>query len=149
MTVRFGYPQLGDSFSYLDYANINYGKVKLLKKIGVIDAKPANCLTKLAELRNQFVHKVSNVSMTFEQYISSMDKNQKNKFVNWAGHRFNEDPIVFKGNAFTKRDFVLQNAKFSIWCTAKEILACICLDVDVSERRNQLSLYQQLNNTSN
>jgi hypothetical protein len=52
---------------------------------------------------------------------------------------------VLNGNTVIKRDFVLSNAKLSIWGTAQEILACMYLDVDASERRNQLSFFQKLN----
>lgn len=82
LTVRLGYPQLVDSFSYLDHAHTKYGKVKLLKELDVISVEQANCLAKLAELRNLFAHNVSNVSMTFEQYISPMDSNQKSQLKN-------------------------------------------------------------------
>jgi hypothetical protein len=148
LTARLGYPQLEGALSCLDHAHTKYGKVKLLKELGVISVEQANCLAKLAELRNRFAHDVSNVSMTFEQYISPMDANQKSQLIKWAGHGIHQEQFVLNGNTVIKRDFVLSNAKLSIWGTAQEILACMYLDVDASEHRNQLAIYQSLNNTS-
>lgn len=144
LTVRLGYPQLENSFSYLDHANTKYGKITLLKKLELITSEQSVFLTKLAELRNRFAHDVSNVSMTFEQYISSMDSNQKSQFIKWAGHGIHQEQMELDGNVVTRRDFVLSNAKLSIWGTAQEILACMYLDVDASEHRNQLSFFQKL-----
>ena len=135
-----------NSFSYLDHANTKYGKIKLLKELEVISPEQAKFLTKLAELRNSFAHDVSNVSMTFEQYIAPMDSNQREAFVTWAGHGIHQEYLSVEGNNIRKQDFVLDNAKLSIWGTAKEILACIYVDADASEHRNQLPLYQSLHN---
>lgn len=147
LTARLGYPKLLDSFSYLDHANTKYGKIKLLKELEVISPEQAKFLTKLAELRNAFAHNISNVSMTFDQYIHSMvDSKQREAFVTWAGHGIHQEHVSVEGNNIRKQDFVLDNAKLSIWGTAAEVLACIYVDADVSEHRNQLPLYQSLHN---
>lgn len=146
LTARLGYPKLLDSFSYLDYANTKYGKIKLLKELEIISTEQAKFLTKLAELRNAFAHNISNVSMTFDQYIHSMvDSKQREAFVIWAGHGIHQEHVSVEGNNIRKQDFVLDNAKLSIWGTAAEVLACIYVDADVSARRNQLGIHQLLN----
>lgn len=145
LTARLGYPKLLDSFSYLDYANTKYGKIKLLKELEIISPEQAKFLTKLAELRNAFAHNISNVSMTFDQYIAPMDSNQREAFVTWAGYGIHQEYVSVEGNNIRKQDFVLQNAKLSIWGAAAEVLACIYVDADVSARRNQLSIHQLLN----
>jgi hypothetical protein len=116
------------------------------KELNILVKEQASVLTKLAELRNRFAHDVSNVNMTLDDYIALMkDNNQRDAFVSWAGHGTNQDPISLKGaSSITKKDFVLQNPKFSIWVTSAEILACIYLDVELSENRNELPIYQML-----
>lgn len=145
LTEGLGYPKLLNSFSYLDHANSKYGKIKLLNELEVITLEQAKFLTKLAELRNAFAHNISNVSMTFEQYIAPMDSNQRKAFAIWAGHGIHQEYVSVRDNNISKQDFVLQNAKLSIWGTAAEVLACIYVDADASERRNQLSIHQLLN----
>lgn len=146
LTARLGYPKLLDSFSYLDYANTKYGKIKLLKELAIIIPEQAKFLTKLSELRNAFAHNISNVSMTFDQYIDSMvDSKQREAFVTWAGYGIHQEYVSVEGNNIRKQDFILDNAKFSILGTAAEVLACIYVDADASEHRNQLGIHQLLN----
>lgn len=146
LTERLGHPNLLKSFSFLEYANGRYGKIKLLKDLNIITKEQAAVLTKLAELRNRFAHDVSNVNMTLKMYIDELsDKNQREAFVSWAGLGINQDPILFEeGHSVTKKDLVLQNPKFAIWVTSAEILACIYLDVALSSHRNELPIYQML-----
>lgn len=133
LITKLNTPELKKSLSQLDQANSSYGKVTLLKCLNLIYPEQADFLTKLASLRNNFVHNVSNVELTFDQLIEAMDDNQKKAFVKWVGHGIVEKAVVGESSV-TRNSMVLENPKLSIWITAAEVLACLYLEVDIAER---------------
>ncbi|WP_210396207.1 hypothetical protein [Motiliproteus sediminis] len=142
---KLGTPELEDSFSHLDQANGRYGKVKLLKCLGVLYPEQAIFLERLACLRNQFAHNISNVELTLDQLIQDMDAHQKKSFVRWAGHGVVEQAKI-GDNKVQREDFVLENPKFSIWLTAAEVIACMYLEVEQAEYIHKNGIYQWLKN---
>ncbi len=133
LITKLNTPELEKSLSQLDQANSSYGKIKLLKCLNLIEPEQSDFLMKLANLRNNFVHNVSNVELTFDQLIEAMDDNQKKAFVKWVGHGIVEKAII-QGETVTRSSMVLENPKLSIWITAAEVLACLYLEVDVAEK---------------
>jgi len=145
LVSKLGTPELEENFAHLDQANSKYGKVKLLKNLGVIYPEQAIFLEKLANLRNKFAHDISNVELTFEQLIGEMDTNQKREFVKWAGHGVVEE-AQFGEKTVSRSEFVLSNPKFSIWLTAAEVLACMYLEVELAEYVHQHGIYKWFKN---
>ena len=133
LVTKLNTPELEKSLSQLDQANSSYGKVKLLKCLNLIEDEQSDFLMKLANLRNNFVHNVSNVELTFETLIENMDKNQSKSFVKWVGHGIVEEAII-EGNSVTRKSMVLDNPKLSIWITAAEVLASLYLEVELAEK---------------
>ena len=133
LITKLNTPELEKSLSQLDQANSSYGKIKLLKCLNLIEPEQSDFLMKLANLRNNFVHNVSNVELTFDQLIEAMDDNQKKAFVKWVGHGIVEKAII-QGETVTRSSMVLENPKLSIWITAAEVLACLYLEVDIAEK---------------
>lgn len=133
LVTKLNTPEIEKSLSQLDQANSSYGKVKLLKCLNLIEDEQADFLIRLANLRNNFVHNVSNVELTFDQLIGNMDKNQSKSFVKWVGHGIVEQAII-EGISVTRSSMVLKDPKLCIWITAAEVLACLYLEVDVAEK---------------
>lgn len=133
LITKLNTPELEKSLSQLDQANSSYGKIKLLKCLNLIAPEQSDFLIKLANLRNNFVHNVSNVELTFDQLIEAMDDNQKKAFVKWVGHGIVEKATI-QGETVSRSSMVLENPKLSIWITAAEVLACLYLEVDVAEK---------------
>ena len=77
LAIKLNAKALEGNFAHLEHANPKYGKIALLKKLGVLFPDQAKFLEKLATLRNQVVHNVSNVGVTFNDLIEEMDNNQK------------------------------------------------------------------------
>lgn len=130
--------KLENSISYMDYANPKNGRIKFLKDFGVLELEQYKILFDFASLRNQIVHKIENVTFSFDNYILSFDQNQKKKFVELYGHGV-KDPIVIKDTTISRNDFVLENAKMAIWITIGEIIACIYLDKELEQYKKQLT----------
>ena len=143
LAARFGTPEIESELAFLEQANPRNGKIVLLEKMEILYKEQANCLTKLANLRNQLAHKIENVSFNFADYITGMDKNQTGVFVKWAGHGVVET-ARYEGTRITRHDFVIGNPKFSIWLTAAEILACMNLDIQDIELRIKIEAFEWL-----
>tara|TARA_R110000772_G_scaffold107988_6_gene210730 strand:- start:14904 stop:15503 length:600 start_codon:yes stop_codon:yes gene_type:complete len=143
LTLKLDAPQLEGCFSHLDQANSKFGKIKLLKELGVIYPDQATFLTKLASLRNDMAHDISNVSMSLKAFTTSMDSQQKDSFVKWAGHGILPE-VTHKERKIDRKSFVIDNPKLSIWLTAAEILGCIYLEVEHSELAQSLGVYKWL-----
>lgn len=130
LSVKLNAPELESSFAYLEQANVKYGKLQLLKKLGSINDNQYKFLEKLATLRNELAHKVANVNFTFSSYTDKFDKNQKESFINSFAYNYN-DPVIIKDKSIPKNEFVIENAKIAIWNVASDIFACLHLEIDV------------------
>ncbi|RQW68679.1 hypothetical protein EBB56_21400 [Halomonas sp. YLB-10] len=135
-------PELEDSFAYLEQCNSKVGRVVLLRKLGAINNEQAKILNSLAALRNNLAHKVSNVNFTFSEFTDSLDKNQRKNYVRDFGHGL-KDEIDFGDVKVEKHTFVLENPKISMWLTLSEVLACLYLEIEVTEFRIKAEILEQ------
>ena len=142
LNMRLGEGRLESAISHIEFSHSKYGKVQLLRSLEVINPEQANFLRLLSELRNTLVHKIWNVSFAFETHIESLDRNQRKSFFNRVGYNTNDQITV--GDTCVPRDqFISENAKFVIWMTASDLLACICLEEDLiklEKRQRELEL---------
>ena len=134
LVTRLTAPELIDQFARLELADRDRGKVKFLSSLGCINDEQAKFLRRLAELRNSLAHNVSQVSFTFDFYVSGMDSNQKKQHAKVFGHGCN-DPIPVDGKRIPLVKFAAGNTKLVIWLTAAEVLACLYLEYDIAEIR--------------
>lgn len=133
LNARIDKPELLEALGHLEMANLRSGKLVMLKQLGAISNEQHNILTQLAALRNQLVHRIANVTFQFRPYLDSLNTSQFNSFVKAFGHGL-KDHIKVKGKSqtVTKSEFMRDNAKWSIWATCSEILACLYLDIELS-----------------
>lgn len=138
LVKKFKIDELEKALSFLDYANGNYGKIRLLYDMKVLNKEQYNILKKFAELRNSVVHNVSNVGFSFDSLIKESNKDQNNNFVNCYGYGI-KDVSEFKNLKIKKKDFVTNNPKISIWITIGEIIGCLFLDKKLEEYKRKLT----------
>jgi hypothetical protein len=139
---------LEGNFSYLDQGNKKVGRVALLKKAGALFDDQAKVLYSLAELRNSVAHDVKNTNFNFDEYIAKLDKNQKVKFVNEFGSGV-KDEIIFDDIVVTKNTFVQENPKLSIWLTCHEIIACLYMEIQITDIDTKIGSLSGLKNLTN
>lgn len=137
LTIKFGDPRITESLSYVEYANSKYGKIIFLHKLDVITNEQLTFLTRLAGLRNKLVHTISSTKFCFNNYLQSLDKNQKQAFVKIFGHGI-QDVFKIGGISLTRTGFTLENPKIAIWVTANEVLACIHADYSTHAKVEQI-----------
>src|SRR6266851_5110601 len=77
-----GTAELRTALSYLETSSRPVGKVKLATLLGVLEEDRGHFINYLSKLRNIFVHRIENVTLTLDRHVASMDNNQRNNFVN-------------------------------------------------------------------
>lgn len=142
LTTRLNAPELIDQFARLELADRERGKVKFLSKLNCITEEQAKFLRELATLRNTLAHNVSQVTFTFDRYVSGLDSNQKKKLATIFGHGCN-DPIPVEGEKIPLTKFAAENTKFVIWLTAAEVLACLYLEYENAEIRLKTATFDE------
>ncbi len=141
LNLRIGDGCLEEALSYIDFSHSKYGKTKLLRKLGALNANQAKFLQWLSEIRNKMVHQVENVLFDLKNFVDSLDNNQKNGFCNKIGYS-SGDEIPIANTKVPRNQFILENPKLSIWLTASDVLACICLEeefVELDKQKNELT----------
>lgn len=136
LVCRLGRPELDDDLTYVDYANPRCGRLKLLKSLGAISSEHYATMRKLAEIRNRIVHRVADVSFTFEKYVGSKSsKVHKDLEKHFGRHLI--DPLALETSSLSLSDFVFQQPKLTIWCAVMEILACLNLEFEMEKIAEQ------------
>lgn len=136
LSDRLNSPEIVDALARLDLANSKFGKAKLLRDLKVISKQQEAFIRALAELRNDLVHNISNVTFSFKSRLSSFDDNQIKKFAREFGYQF-VDPIVIQGVTVSRTQFVRENPKLVIWLSAADVIACLQLEREFSRLRIQ------------
>jgi hypothetical protein len=134
LVARLRAPEIEDQLAQLELADSAKGKVKLLATLGSLTTDQATFLRKLAELRNQLVHNVSRVTFDYEQYVHSLDRNQREQFVKVFGRGWS-DPVELHGKKIRRSAFVLENPKLSVWFHAIDVFGCLYVELDRAKLR--------------
>jgi hypothetical protein len=133
-----GTAELRTALSYLDTSSRRVGKVKFATLLGVLQEDRGHFVNYLSELRNIFVHRIENVTLTLERHLASMDTNQRNNFV---------DAIIRISDVTRKRlpewalkaaaEDAIKNPKIGLWIAGFIVLLLINMQVDLlkSKRR--------------
>jgi len=80
LIARIGEPVLKPIVERLPLSDSQVGKMLLAKQLGLLSDGQRRFVRWFSELRNQLVHKVENVSFTFETHWVKLDSNQRK---NW------------------------------------------------------------------
>lgn len=74
LVKHFDEPALDQVFSFLELSNLRTGKLAFANSIGLIDTDTKRFIHKLSEMRNEFVHNVTNVNIEIKDFLDSLDK---------------------------------------------------------------------------
>lgn len=83
---RLGSDAAADAIAHLDFNNTKSGKVAFARALGLLNKEHVTFLRGLSELRNQLVHKVHNVTFTFEHHLEALDASELKKFKTEFGY---------------------------------------------------------------
>jgi energy-converting hydrogenase A subunit M len=76
LTTALGDERLRAFIARIEMSNDSTGKMAILKRLDLVDADSRRFIKKLSELRNRFVHDVTNASTTLEDFFSSLETNE-------------------------------------------------------------------------
>jgi hypothetical protein len=150
LSIRIGGGCLEEELSHLDFAHPRFGKTRLLRRLGVINAPQAKFLQLLSETRNRLVHSVQNVAFSFDEHVEAMDENQFAAFCDKVALG-QSGPVSIHDKEIPRHQFVSENPKLCIWLAASDVLACICVEEDFAEieerqrsmERAQIEFYER------
>lgn len=117
-----GKGELSEIVSYLELSNKRTGKMAFVKALDLMEEDFRRYISSLSELRNEFAHNVSNVSLSLKEYVqrpnklSSMTKN--------FCLEYNTPDAFGRDKAFNEKR-MWDDPKECIWCSGILILACL------------------------
>ena len=126
LVKRLAAPELVEAFGHIDQGNLKFGKIVLLKELGSITSAQAGILQRVASLRNELVHNISNISFSFSAYIARLSDGERKGLLKQFGHGVADHvPGIVSGMSVTRDEFVVSNPKEALWLTTAEIVACL------------------------
>lgn len=140
LSIRLGSGKIENALAYLDFGNSKFGKCRLLLDLGILTTSQHSFLSLLSELRNQLIHRVENISFSFEAYFDHLDKNQFKSFCNRAGYN-TPDCLDIGDTRVPRNQFIRENAKLTFWLTGSDILGCVIVEerfAELDEQRREL-----------
>ena len=81
LTEALGNPNLSDFVARLELSGVKTGKVALLVTLGHLDSDCKRFISKLSEIRNTFVHEVSNTNLNINEFLSNLNENDRKGYV--------------------------------------------------------------------
>jgi len=134
LTEYFNKPEYASIFLRLEMSDKRRGKLAFLRAAGLVIKEEARFIIGLSELRNSLVHDIHNIRFQFSEYITSLDKQQRQVFVKNFGYPYldsgkNGNSIIIDGNQ------ILLKPKSTILRGLKTLLTIINMQVDIKQSR--------------
>lgn len=133
---HFDDPSLDQIMQRLEMSNFQTGKIGFARALGLVDRDIVRYIQKLSEIRNAFVHNVSNVNIGLKEYLDGLpegkSKGMKKGF--FLGYRLGEALDLKPEEGFVKRKPLMQLfcvplyehvPQLSIWIGALHCLSLI------------------------
>jgi hypothetical protein len=136
LAARLRCQEIIEPLSHLELAGTKCGKTAFLSALGCLSKQQITFIRKLAELRNDLVHKVTNVSFTFASWLESAEAGRRREFVKALGYVFG-DPVVHiqTGKETPLAEFFLKHPKIVVLLGARDVLACLHLEYAAADIR--------------
>jgi hypothetical protein len=83
---HIGYDCLIEIFSRLELGNKQYGKIAFIKELELLNSDERRFILAFSKLRNLLVHNVSYINFSFDEYVRTLDMNQKEEFISSFGY---------------------------------------------------------------
>lgn len=81
LAYHFGESDLRETLSQLELSNQKVGKIVFLSKVGLITSDHKRIIVELSKLRNNYVHRISDITVSLSDKYAELDKNQKSNFL--------------------------------------------------------------------
>jgi len=110
ITAHTNETKLRKFFKRLPLSDKKIGKIAIAKEFGLLTQSECGFIIKFSTLRNDLVHNYKNTDFNLDDYLESLDKNQKKswyKVINW----FDEDNDIKSG----WHDLSLSMPKVALW----------------------------------
>lgn len=120
---KTGVEGLLNVFSMVELSKPKTGKLAFAKALGILDRDERRFIRNLSELRNDLVHKITNVAFKFEEYVVGLDAKQRKAFCDAFGYGW-DDPVVIRGRSIERGQFTLDNPKI---CISRGAMCCLAL----------------------
>ena len=80
LTEVIGKPELQTFITRIEMSNKSSGKLAMLKAMDLIDIDSQRYIIKLSELRNSFVHNITNASTSIDDFFASLEESDEKGF---------------------------------------------------------------------
>lgn len=118
---------LHDVFANIETSNNKSGKLAFIKALDLLDDEARRFIRALSELRNSLVHDIGQVGFSFEDYVASLEKQQKVNFVRSFGYFANGDNFELGGQSLSTKEFMLKSPKRGTWFSVMALCSVIYL----------------------
>ncbi|PCM43485.1 hypothetical protein [Marinobacter sp. ANT_B65] len=118
---------LHDVFANIETSNNKSGKLAFIKALDLLDDEARRFIRALSELRNSLVHDIGQVGFSFEDYVASLEKQQKANFVRSFGYFANGENFELGGQSVSTKEFMLKSPKRGTWFSVMALCSVIYL----------------------
>jgi hypothetical protein len=109
------------------------GKLAIVKQYGLLTKGQLRFIRCASELRNELVHRLENIDFCFEQYVASMDGNQRKA---WSESLTWHSLETEASEAWSKA--ALENTKVAFWFSVYMLVTIVVLDSETLKMREEL-----------
>lgn len=124
LTQHIGDARLHPVFEQLEVSNTKTGKIAFIRALSLLSDDEQKFVRRISELRNELVHRVSNVNLELLDYIGPFDKNQRKSWQDAIAYFVPVEPgrSQWRANALT-------NPKVTIWLGTVYLVARVQLGI--------------------
>ena len=126
LTAGVGRKELRDLFASLTMGDPRRGKLAVAARLRLLDPGRQAFFLGLGRIRNWFVHDVRSVGLRIEDFVNSLQPDQRPRF--WRdmmrGHTV-EPMIIDSGRSMPTEEFAAAQPRFTIWISAMSALSLI------------------------
>ena len=111
------------------------GKLAITKQYGLLTKGQLRFIRCASELRNELVHRLENIDFRFDQYVASMDGNQRKAWsesLTW--HSLGTDA----SEAWTKA--AVENTKVAFWFSVFMLVTIVVFDSETLKMQEELDI---------
>jgi hypothetical protein len=106
-----GHTQLSEAISRLELSNNTTGKMAFVKALNLMNEEHRRYIRKLSEIRNDFVHGISNVSIDLREYLNKPGKSEAATKAFCLGI----EKIEFDERKLSNVEYMREDPKYVIW----------------------------------
>lgn len=134
--------ELNNFFSRLDTSDKTTGKLAFVKGLELLGDDYRGFIHHLSKMRNKFVHDISNVGSTIDNYLMTLDSNVKKDFrykMSWAIL----EEIEIEGKSLKGQELFDSNKKVAIWLNAYYCLSELTYCIKYFELSKEKQTYEK------